>query len=139
MNVYRVMIGLASTLAACTSNPVTTAELAKPSAVFNADLWADAPGKGSVIVKRDSGGPLGPRNCTQAIAIDGQKALMLQYAEGTTLYLNPGEHVVTLTFPSWLCDTGDSELAVRVDAAKQKVLRSVTRANSVTSLQQSSR
>jgi len=121
---------LAAAVAGCVSSPLPTAEMARPAKVHVPDLTISAPGKARITVKRDVGGP-GARKCANLILIDGKSAIDLDYGQGATLYVDPGERIVSLRFDNWICRTADVDLAVIADVQREKVVRLVPNAQGV--------
>jgi len=129
----RTIIAAALALAGCGSVPLPTEEMQPPTRVILPGLMVPDSAKGRVTVKRDLGKPTG---CTYHIYVDGSHALEIQHRQGATLYLSPGEHVLSLR-NSWACNSGDSEIAIVADAKREKVVRITTDSEARNSLQQS--
>lgn len=131
----RGMSVLLALLSGCVSAPLPTSEMARPSKVHSPDLTVAAAGKARVTVKRDIGG-MGAQKCAYLILIDGKSAVDLDYGQGATLYLDPGERIVSLRFDNVICRTADADLAVIADARREKVVRVVPGNQGTVALQQ---
>lgn len=88
-------------LAACSTTPISREEAAPPTAVLVPELLTAAPGTGEVVILRDSG--ISGSGCLHQIKVDGRHVATLDNAEGVTLHLPAGQHVLSVDFGRALC------------------------------------
>lgn len=108
--------GCASTALPPDQAAMVTPELEPSLALAKSD-------SGSVIVTRDAGGTLGTRPCDYRLSLDGRAFADISYGQGVKIHASPGRHVLGLSMPSMLCDSGETGLEVTVERHKMTFVR----------------
>ena len=109
-------------LLGCATQPVSTAEAVPvpPDRILAPELLQQADGRGTVIVKRDSG-KMGS-GCSARLFVDAKPAADLRTSERVTLHLPGGDHILSAQ-PNGLCGGGMVETSVRVTPLKTHTFR----------------
>lgn len=106
-------------LTGCATAPMPTAS-ARPGVNLNRAITTATPGAGRIVVKRDTG--FMGSGCTHRIHLDGEPVAEVRSGQAVSLYVSPGEHVVSAA-ATGICD-GISEATVTVQLGKTRSLRS---------------
>lgn len=117
----RPFILLASLMvAACVSTPTPTGQT-KPGRLLTDAFSTASPDKGRILVKRDSVLLNAGFGCGHRIYVDGTPVAELGIAQAVSIYLKPGDYVLSAELTS-ICN-GTSETAVTVRQGETKTYR----------------
>jgi len=120
MNIQTVVIvALIVTGCATTSIPTAQTTLVPSDRIYVTSYLAKSPGRGMVIVKRDS--PRFGLNCKNIIYIDGIEIGQIEPSERLELYLSTTEHIVGVSKPT--CGGELREITVTPSITAPKTLR----------------
>lgn len=111
---------IAHALAGCVTTPTPT-ELTQPGTLLTHAYSAATPGTGRIFVKRDSVFMNIGNGCAHRIYIDGTAVAELRVAQAVSIYVQPGDHVLSAELTS-ICN-GTSETAVTVRTGETKTYR----------------
>lgn len=118
---YFAVTAAALLLAGCSNQPVSTGQAMEVPAQRVIDKSINLPGDGKVltVIKRDSG-PKGSL-CSATVSVDGKDVAELNGSEKLSMYLTPGEHILTarLSQVALLCGgmNADATIDVKEPAA----------------------
>jgi hypothetical protein len=118
MRISVVLLAL-SVLSGCASTVIPSSEASAAHSILNASMAQPAPGKVSQTFKRDRG--LNNGACAFTLYSDGIPFAELRASQIVTIYLSPGEHVISVT-PGF-CGGGDAEMMVNVAPMKPRTYR----------------
>jgi hypothetical protein len=118
----RVLVSvLVATLCGCASTVVPLQEALPPKAVLDQAVVHERAGAGAIVVRRDAAF-IGSA-CTHYLHLDGRPVAELDVKQAVTLYVDGGEHIVSV-LTRGICSSGASvEVAVNVAAGQRKSLR----------------
>ncbi len=118
-----LIVGLALSLAACATQPISIQQAAAvPAKRVLAAQWLEPTQyTGSLVIKRDAG--FMGSACTVRVFIDAVPVADIAPAEKVELFVALGEHIVGATSPDAFCGGGASETAVVIVPERQKILR----------------
>jgi hypothetical protein len=108
-----IFLLIAFALTGCATQPVSTAEAVPVprERILSPELLQQADGRGTVIVKRDSG--IGGSGCSARLFVDAKPTADLRPSERVVLHLPDGDHILSAQ-PNGLCGGGMVETRVRV-------------------------
>lgn len=87
-------------------------------------LYATANSGPSILVKRDASGIFTRRECRYDLFIDGKPFATLKYGQAARIYPPPGQHIVGMRAPDWICNSsGEHEVPVDLEATGESALR----------------
>ena len=112
----------ASIVVGCVTTPTPTATaLTRPGTLLTNAFATAAPGTGRIFVKRDSIMWNVGNGCAHRIYIDGTAVAELRVAQSVSIYVKPGDHILSAELTS-ICN-GTSETAVTVREGETKTYR----------------
>lgn len=104
----------------CATTP-TPSELTQPGTLLTNAFATPAPDTGRIVVKRDSALFNAGNGCAHRIYIDGTPVAELRIAQAVSIYVRPGEHILSAELTS-ICN-GSSETSVSVRQGETKTFR----------------
>lgn len=108
-------------LCGCASTVVPLDEAKPPKAIIDPSVVQQRTGAGAIIVRRDSAF-IGSA-CTHYLHLDGRPVAELDVKQAVTLYVDGGEHIVSV-LTRGICSSGASvEAAVNIAPGQRKSLR----------------
>jgi len=115
----RTLIALAAAglVAACGTTPTSSGQAVPTSTVLSAVLVKADPANGILVVRRDTG--VTSSACAFRIMVDGTAAAELGTGEMVTLYVPPGDHILSTEYRGALC-SASGRATVRATAAAGK-------------------
>ncbi|MEJ5176974.1 hypothetical protein [Erwinia sp. MYb416] len=118
----KVLILLAAIgITGCTTTPVSTDKATDIpfDRVFNKSLLQTGPGRGAVIIKRDSG-HVG-NMCYSKLYLDGKEIAQIDVAEKLVFHPSIGDHLIG-AYPG-ICGGSLSEASIKVETGKTILYR----------------